>query len=169
MKIILACILLFSFNIFAKDVMIKNPEKLVTKQKGLYWCWAASVEALEKYDDKIISQESIITKWKNVDLTFLTFYKDDVFLSQDPIFYKYNIIKNMSKIYKWDIDSYIKQSKPVLYIANNHISLIVGYNSQEFYVMDTAIGKIIKINKNKLSFYNENLIGSPESEFFVKI
>lgn len=154
---------------FADELVIKNPNKTLTKQKGLNWCWAASLEAINKYYNINTKQEDIIKKWTNLVDFDLEVYKDSPMFIMNPFYFQDNLNKTILKtITVYDVESQIKNNNPVLFFANNHASIIVGIKDDNYLVMDTSYGEIIKKNKDSIKHLTKDDNYSPSSMFFAK-
>jgi len=110
---------------------IKNKQKLVTGQEGAYWCWAASLEAMEKYYDGNIKQEDVIREFYNEP--FLT----NSYLNKNSYYYSldFNSINDFEKRFlsKYksikfeEIRQNILEDKPIYLMYQRHVLIITGF------------------------------------------
>lgn len=151
--IILLTSILVSINICAFE--IKNANKLITQQKGMFWCWAATIEAVNKYENKKLPQEKVILKHTRFSQFDLTEYQmSPAFMM--PIDDYLNVLSKYQykPIPQDSIEKQLQKNKPVIYLANNHTSVIVGFTSSTYKIMDTSFGKIIELPKEAISTIN---------------
>lgn len=155
--LVIICLIQVSCSVNqTKTISYANDLKI--RQIGQYTCWAATLEALSKVNGKKVSQKELVqlyalAAYKTIlDKEQFERFKDDRLASLDfrtaiSIFGLGN-----KPISKESIENEINNDNPVVYLANNHTSIIVGYNQDRYLVMDTNLGEIVEFSKLQFTF-----------------
>ena len=171
MKIFITLIAFLAFiNIQAEEVFIKNKDKLIVDQKGMFWCWAASVESLHKYYDIKTPQEKVIKKIKGKEVFIYLPNQHDYRYALTPYhFLSFRKVVtlpqlNVGQIFtNSEIEQAIRDSRPVIIFYGVHVSIIVGFKKKN--------GKIIELElmdpKYKLDKFKSPFIKVPVYGDFV--
>jgi hypothetical protein len=139
MRIIILLSLLLLNSCESNYKILPFTNKLIAKQIGAYTCWAATLESLERFKGGTSTQTEIMAFFK-IDVKD----KDNTIASMnfDLLFESYS--RNGKQIDQISVRDSILNNKIVAFIADNHTSLIVGFDQDNFLVMETKLGQIIK-------------------------
>jgi hypothetical protein len=152
--------------------MISNYAMLITKQVGPFACWVATEEGILKYNGRTESQENIIKSfWLKRYGVFLdglqtSFLINSHLLSLPPE-YITSVFEIEKYINKTDIEIEIDNNHPVVSMNNNHMSIIVGYDKEYYYVADPWYGRVVIIEKSYFEFFDRTVRELGGARFFV--
>jgi hypothetical protein len=130
-----------------KYYSIQDKDKLVSDQKGYFWCWAASMEGIFRYFDENLSQEEIIkTHYNKKYITPNDYLSSNMALYPKDSHKYFKLIKKAKMVLPSNLELAILDGKPILALYKSHMSIITGYriidNKISFELMDPAYKKV---------------------------
>lgn len=146
---------LIVFNCEAKTFVIKNHKKYLNKQNGKYWCWAASLESLYRFKNEKVTQFDIIKGYVKLSDEDIHLNKNDLSFGIKPLTFYQKYLNNLKEIKRSAIKKTLHLNKPIMYLSDSHVSLIVGYDMDHFITMDTATGSFKRIKFHHIMFLGE--------------
>jgi hypothetical protein len=154
--------------------LVKNYEKVITKQIGTSTCWASTAQGISNYLGTPKDQEEILSDfWQNkygyrLGKIGVLYVKDKptagIKHGELPM-----VFKVMNVIKKGEIEAAINDDKPVVTLAHNHITTIIGYDNVYYYYADPFTGLVLRKEKILIEYMNSEHHEYGEARFFTFI
>ena len=159
------------------EISLPNKEKLITAQESEYWCWAASLEAIYKYNYNIsVEQVAVVKHIHNLKFIKLLDYitdKTSLPVEQNFLDKYFSSFREVKQIKIQDIRAVLKRGNPIIAIYQSHAVVVTGYENfggvESYEVMDPyyKIGKykpFQRLAKNEILYRSNG-----QSSIFVEI
>lgn len=152
--------------------LVDGYKKFEVKQVGEYTCWAAVQQGILSYSGSETTQYEVVRKFAKsmyyFDLSVETFelYKDTSKIGL-PDYHIRDALSVDKKIAKKSVEKLIDSDEPIVVLANNHVSVIVGYSKINYYVADPWFGKIIVRKKSDYKMLSRDKRIKERAKFFT--